>query len=235
VEQLCEAANVAEEGIPRMIEQLLPAGAVAVEAFEDAPGEPVFPGEEDLVANAVESRRCEFVTARRCAREALAKLGHAHAPIRIGPNREPQWPAGLVGSITHTAGFRAAAVAPRSVLASVGIDIEPNRPLPEGVEQSVTVAGEAEMLAALAVAGRLTNWDRLLFSAKESVYKAWYPLTSRWLGFEDARLTIDPAAGTFAAKRLIDGTRMDGQAALTELRGRFLVARGLIATAVTVL
>jgi 4'-phosphopantetheinyl transferase N-terminal domain len=65
-----------------MIEQLLPAGVVAVEAFEDVLGEPVFPGEEDLVANAVEGRRREFVTARHCAREALAKLGHAPVPIR---------------------------------------------------------------------------------------------------------------------------------------------------------
>jgi 4'-phosphopantetheinyl transferase EntD len=90
-----------------MIEQLLPAGVVAVEVFEDVPGEPVFPGEEDLVANAVVRRRCEFVTARRCAHQALAKLGHAPAPIRTGPKREPQWPAGLVGSITHTTGLRA--------------------------------------------------------------------------------------------------------------------------------
>ena len=216
-----------------MIEQLLPAGVVAVEAFEDVPGEPVFPGEEDLVANAVESRRREFVTARRCAREALAKLGHAPAPIRPGPKREPQWPAGLVGSITHTTGFRAAAVAPRSVLASVGIDTEQNGPLPDGVEESVTVPGEPEMLAALARAFPATHWGRLLFSAKESIYKAWYPLTGRWLGFEDARLTIDPA-GTFAAKLLIDGARTDGEPPLTELRGRFLVARGLVATAVTV-
>jgi 4'-phosphopantetheinyl transferase EntD len=217
-----------------MIEQLLPAGAMAVEAFEDVPGEPVFPGEEDLVANAVESRRREFVTARRCAREALAKLSHAPTPIRSGPMREPQWPSGIVGSITHTRGFRAAAVAPRSVLSSVGIDTESNCPLPDGIEDSVVVPGESEMLAALAHAVPLTHWGRLLFSAKESVYKAWYPLTGRWLGFEDARLTIDPAAGTFAAKLLVDGARKDGKPPLTELHGRFLVARGLIATAVTV-
>jgi 4'-phosphopantetheinyl transferase EntD len=216
-----------------MIEQLLPAGVAVVEAFEDLPGEPAFPGEEDLVVHAVEVRRREFVTARRCAREALAKLGHAPAPIRLGPKREPQWPVGLVGSITHTVGFRAAAVAPQSVLASVGIDTEQDDPLPDGVEEWVTVPGEPEMLAALARAFPVTHWGRLLFSAKEAVYKAWYPLTGRWLGFEDARLTIDPA-GTFAAKLLIDGARMDGEPPLTEARGRFLVARGLVATAVTV-
>ena len=216
-----------------MIEQLLPGGVVVVEAFEDLPGEMVFPGEEDLVANAVEGRRREFVTARRCAREALAELGHAPAAIRSGPKREPQWPAGVVGSITHTAGFRAAAVAPRSIFASIGIDSEQNGPLPNGIEESITVAGEPEMLAALDSAFPRTQWSRLLFSAKESIYKAWYPLTSRWLGFEDARLTIDPA-GTFAARLLIDGARTDGGPPLTELRGRFLVAQGLIATAVAV-
>ena len=79
-----------------MIEQLLPADVVVVEAFEDVPGEPVFPGEEDLIANAVESRRNEFVTARRCAREALAQLGHQPGPIRLGGKREPRWPAGVV-------------------------------------------------------------------------------------------------------------------------------------------
>ncbi len=216
-----------------MIGQLLPAGVVAVEAFEDVPGEPEFPGEEDLVVNAIESRRREFATARRCAREALARFGHAPAPIRRGSNREPLWPPGLVGSITHTTGYRGAAVAPRSVVASVGIDTEQDDPLPDDVEEAVTVRREPEMLAALALAFPLTQWGRLLFSAKESIYKAWYPLTGRWLGFEDTCLTIDPA-GAFAATLLIDGARTDRGPPLTELQGRFLIARGLIATAVTV-
>jgi 4'-phosphopantetheinyl transferase EntD len=217
-----------------MIEKLLPSGVVVIEAFEDLPSEAVFPGEEDLIANAVEGRSREFITARRCAREALAKLGYSPAPIRSGPKREPQWPPGVVGSITHTVGFRAAAVAPLSIVASIGIDAEQNQPLPDGIEQFVTVAGEPQMLADLTSAFPVTHWGRLLFSAKEAIYKAWYPLTGRWLGYEDARLTIDPA-GQFAAKLLIDGARSDGGPALTELHGRFLIARGLIATTVTVL
>lgn len=216
-----------------MIEQLLPAGVAVVEAFEDLPGEPVFPGEEDLIANAVDSRRSEFVTARRCAREALVQLGHPPSAIRLGGKREPQWPAGVVGSITHTAGFRAAAVAPRSLLASIGIDTEQNSPLPNGVEDLVTVASERDLLTTLTRAFPMTHWERLLFSAKEAIYKAWYPLTRRWLGFENARLTIDPV-GTFVAALLIDGARNDGEPPLTELHGRFLVARGLVSTAVTV-
>ena len=216
-----------------MIEKLLPHGVVAVETYEDVPGQPSFPGEESLVVNAVETRRREFITARHCAREALAKLGYAPVAIRAGRKREPLWPAGVVGSITHTTGFRAAAVASQSVLASIGIDTEQNDRLPDGVEESITVQGERKMLAALSRAFPATHWDRLLFSAKESVYKAWYPLTGRGLGFEDARLVIDPV-GTFAAKLLVDGARTDGGLPLVEFRGRFVVAHGLIATAVTV-
>ena len=122
---------------------------------------------------------------------------------------------------------------PERCLPGIGIDTEQNEPLPDRVEELVTVPGESEMLAALARASPETRWDRLLFSAKESVFKAWYPLTGRWLGFEDARLTIDPT-GTFSAELLIDGSRKDGERPLTQLHGNFLRAHGLVATAVIV-
>jgi enterobactin synthetase component D / holo-[acyl-carrier protein] synthase len=216
-----------------VIETLLPPAVVPVEAFDDVPGEAPFPGEEDLIAKAVESRRREFVTARRCARTALRAFGYPDAPIRPGPKREPQWPAGMAGSITHCAGYRAAAVARTSDIALLGIDAEPNGPLPEGVAEAITVPGEPEMLDRLAGTHPDTHWGRLLFSAKESVYKAWFPVTRRWLGFEEARLTIDPDAGTFAATLLVDGVRIDGGPALSVLHGRFRVDRGLVLTAVT--
>ncbi|MBU8859849.1 MULTISPECIES: 4'-phosphopantetheinyl transferase superfamily protein [unclassified Micromonospora] len=216
-----------------MIEVLLPAGTPAVEAFTDVPDEAPYPGEEDLVARAVAARRQEFVTARRCAREALACLGYAPAPIRPGPRREPVWPDGVVGSITHCTGYRAAAVAPAGALAGLGIDAEPHEPLPDGVAGVVLTAGEPDRLAALRAADPATHWDRLLFSAKESVYKAWYPLTGRWLGFEEAELTFD-RSGRFTARILVDGTRTDGGPALDVLDGRWLVAGGLLLTAVVV-
>src|SRR5271170_2211017 len=161
-----------------MIEQLLPASIVVIEAFGDVPGEAVFSGEEDLIVNAIEGRRREFVTTRRCAREALARLGYPPVPIRSGPKREPQWPTGVVGSLTHTTGFRAAAVAPRTILASIGIDCEESRPLPDGIEETVAMPAEREILGALSRGYPEIHWGRLLFSAKESLFKAWYPLTS---------------------------------------------------------
>jgi 4'-phosphopantetheinyl transferase EntD len=215
-----------------VIADLLPPGVVAVEAFGDIPGEPIFPGEEALVARAVPARRREFVTARRCAREALGRLGFPPAPIGTGPRREPLWPDGVAGAITHCTGYRAAAVT--TMLASVGIDAEPSGPLPPDVAEQVAAVGELDMLAELAGADPSIPWDRLLFSAKESVYKAWYPLTGRWLGFEDAVLAVDPATRTFRARILARGERTDGGPPLTGLDGRYAVTDRWVLTAVTV-
>ncbi|MFG1653300.1 4'-phosphopantetheinyl transferase [Micromonospora sp. NPDC049275] len=210
-----------------MIEDLLPAGVRVAEAFRDLDDEPVYPGEESATAQAVESRRREFVTARRCAREALAQLGVPPGPILRGERREPVWPAGVVGSITHCAGYRGAAVADAGHLASLGIDAETHAPLPEGVLEAVTVPAERPRLAALAVQDSSVCWDRLLFSAKESVYKAWFPLARRMLGFDEAELTFDPAAAVFRARVLVTGP-------VSGFTGRWLVKDGLVLTAVTV-
>ncbi|MEV7629543.1 4'-phosphopantetheinyl transferase superfamily protein [Actinoplanes sp. NPDC089786] len=215
-----------------MIKALLPPAVVAVEAFDDVPGEAPFPGEEDLIARAVEARRREFITARRCARTALRAFGYPDAPILSGPRREPRWPAGIAGSITHCAGYRAAAVARAADVDLLGIDAEPNAPLPEGVAGSITVPGEPAMIDRLAGSHPGPHWGRLLFSAKESVYKAWFPVTRRWLGFEQARLAIDPDAGTFTATLLVDGARIDGNPPLSLLHGRFAVTHDLILTVV---
>ena len=173
------------------------------------------------------------VTSRRCAREALVRLGQDPVPIRAGPSREPRWPDGLVGSITHTAGFRAAAVASQKDVASIGIDTEQNAPRPEGVAELVAFEGELEMLATLTRTCPETQWRRILFGAKESIYKAWFPLTHRWLGFENVRLMIDPT-GNFEARLNIDGFRADDGPPLSKLSGGFVVTRELISTAVTV-
>jgi 4'-phosphopantetheinyl transferase EntD len=216
------------------MDDLVPSGVAVAEAFRDRDDEPVFPGEEFVVARSVDSRRREFVTARRCARAALAALGIPAAPILPGPKHEPVWPGGVVGSITHCAGYRGAAVARRSALASVGIDAEPHAPLPEGVLEAIITPAERPRLAGLAERHPARCWDRLLFSAKESVYKAWFPLTRRMLGFDEADLVVDVAAGTFSARLLVPGTRVDGAPALTGFTGRFLFEGALVLTAVTV-
>jgi len=217
-----------------MLDRLLPAAAVCREAFDDAEAAPLFPEEERAVGAAVDKRRREYATVRRCAREALAALGLPPGPVLSGPKREPLWPDGVVGSLTHCAGYRAAALARARDLASIGVDAEPNEPLPDGVLASIALPEELAQTAELAAAGGAVCWDRLLFSAKESIYKAWYPLARRWLGFEEARVTVDPDAGTFTAALLVAGPVLADGAPLAGFSGRWLVDRGLVVTAIAV-
>ncbi len=214
-----------------MIQEILPAGVAAAEAFDDPPDAALFPAEEAFIARAAAKRRREFATARACARQALAQLGLPPTPIVAGPRGEPQWPAGVVGSITHCAGYRASAVACAQDMLSIGLDAEPDGALPGGVLPRVAADGEQARLAALATARPGVSWDRLLFSAKESAYKAWFPLAHRWLGFLDAAVDIDPAAGTFSVRLLVDGPLVHGRP-LTRFTGRWLARDGLIATAI---
>jgi 4'-phosphopantetheinyl transferase EntD len=216
-----------------VIEEILPGSVAAEEAFDDPPGATLFPEEEAVLARAVDKRRREFTTVRLCASRAVARLGAAPVPLVPGRRGAPQWPPGLVGSMTHCAGYRAAAVARAGDLRAVGIDAEPNQPLPDGVLEAVARAEEQARLSDLAVGAPDVCPDRLLFSAKESVFKAWFPLTGRELGFDEAALTFDPAGRTFCARLLADPPVVDG-CALTELSGRWVAGRGLLVTAVVV-
>jgi 4'-phosphopantetheinyl transferase EntD len=216
-----------------MLQQILPAEVAATEAFEDQPGAMLFREEQAVIARAVGKRRREFITARACAHAALARLGVPPVPILPGAGGAPQWPPGVVGSITHCAGYRAAAVASTRDAVSLGLDAEPDGTLPDGVLDIVTIGAERVQFAELMAAAPGVSWDRLLFSAKESVYKAWFPLTQRWLGFEDAQIVIDPKHGTFTAHLLVPGPLVAG-APLTTLHGRWLTARGLVLTAILV-
>jgi 4'-phosphopantetheinyl transferase EntD len=214
-----------------VIEEILPAGVVAVDTREDWLDIELFAEERAALGQAVEKRRREFVTARACARRALAQLGLPPTSIPTGERGEPRWPPGVVGSITHCAGYRACALARAGEIAAVGIDAEPHEPLPDGVLGEIARVEERGRLGALMLAEPAVRWDRLLFSAKEAVYKVWFPLAERWLGFEDATLRIDPDRRVFDAHLLVPGPVV-GKRTLTALRGRWLVRDGLVLTAI---
>ncbi len=212
-----------------MIEAILPTAARSAESLGDAEPPPPLAAEAALVAGAVPKRRREFAGGRDCARRALAALGLPPAPILAGERGEPLWPQGVVGTITHCAGYRASAVAPADEVAALGIDAEPHAPLPEGVLEAIARREEVERLAALAAAEPAVHWDRLLFCAKESIYKAWYPLARRPLGFEEASVSFDRGGG-FTAQLLAPAPTVSGEPWI-EPRGRWLVSAGLALTA----
>jgi 4'-phosphopantetheinyl transferase EntD len=206
-----------------MIERLLPTSAVGADLFADEPAA-LFPEEEAVIARAVDKRRREFTTVRACARRALAALGHPPAPLVPGERGAPRWPAGIVGSMTHCDGYRGCVLARATDFASIGIDAEPNLPLPDGVERLISLPRERTHLAELAGRSPAVCWDRLLFCAKESVYKAWSPIVGTWLDFEAAQVEIS-ADGSFAARILIP-------APVTGFTGHWLCDRGYIVTVI---
>ncbi len=221
-----------------MIERILPDAVACAETFDDPSDAVLYPQEEAVISRAVEKRRREFRTVRHCARLAMRELGLPPAPVLPGEHREPLWPPGVVGSMTHCAGYRAAAVARSRDLLTIGIDAEPHEPLPPDVLDAIALTEEQAQITKLAAAHRAPHWDRVLFCAKESVYKAWFPLAQRWLGFSDAVITInpvmvDPAEGTFTARLLAAGPTIAGQA-VTGFDGRWLIGDSLVVTTIAV-
>ncbi|MDT5013894.1 MAG: hypothetical protein QOD39_54 [Mycobacterium sp.] len=220
--------------LAKLLSDVLPGvdALAAAEMYTDPPELAPLPEEEPLIAKSVAKRRNEFITVRYCARQALAELGVAPVPILKGEKGEPCWPDGVVGSLTHCQGFRGAAVGRHDGVRSVGIDAEPHDVLPKGVLDSISLP--AERIELLALPSGL-YWDRILFCAKEATYKAWFPLTRRWLGFEDAHITFDVdatgTAGGFSSRILIDPAAVSGPP-LEMLSGRWSVRDGLTLTAI---
>ncbi|MGK4578830.1 4'-phosphopantetheinyl transferase family protein [Kitasatospora sp. HPMI-4] len=216
-----------------MIERILPAQVASAETrAEDEPIE-LFPEEAAHIRQSVPRRQGEFRAVRACARRALAELGHPAAPLLPGERGAPRWPEQVVGSMTHCLGYRAAALAPAAEVLTIGIDAEPNAPLREGVLEAIARPEELPRLRELAATDPAVSVDRLLFSAKESVYKAWFPLMGVMLDFSEATLAFG-ADGTFTARLLVPGPVVEGRR-LPGFEGRWLAEDGLVVTAITVL
>jgi 4'-phosphopantetheinyl transferase EntD len=215
-----------------LLSGVVPSPVASAELYGDPPELTPLPEEEPLIARSVAKRRNEFITVRYCARQALGELGLPPVPILKGDKGEPCWPDGVVGSLTHCEGFRGAVVGRSAEVRSVGIDAEPHGVLPNGVLNAISLPAERSELVELPAG---LHWDRILFCAKEATYKTWYPLTHRWLGFEDAHITFSVdatgAGGAFESRILIDPAAESGPP-LTALSGRWSVDKGLVLTAI---
>lgn len=174
--------------------------------------------ERAAVVGAGDRRRREFLSGRACAHAALAALGRDEGAVGIGPDRQPQWPAGVVGSISHAGDRAGAVVAPADAVWAVGFDLEPlDPPLTPEVERLVAVAPDP------ADAYR----SKVAFSAKECVYKCLFPVTGWRLDFGDVTVDLDLGAGRFHA-------RLTAQFPHPPLHGRVVVEDGYVFTGLTV-
>lgn len=174
-----------------LLQALFPAGAFVAEMRE--PGDPalLFPAEARCLGRAVPKRIQEFAAGRLCARRSLAEFGIADFPIIAASDRQPIWPAALVGSITHSGGFAAAVAAPKTRIAAIGIDSEVVQAVGSEIWPSICAPAELRWVRSLPVDGQGAA-VAFLFSAKEAFYKCQYPLTGEWLDFHDLWVTPAP-------------------------------------------
>jgi 4'-phosphopantetheinyl transferase EntD len=172
-------------------------------------------------------RADQFCAGRRCANTALRRLGHIGAEVARGNAGEPLWPRGVVGSITHGAGRCAAVVAPRdNTLIGLGIDVARHAPLADRVARRVL---PGSCWPGLDIVPGI-QWGAVVFSAKEAVFKAWYPLARSFLRFADAHLEVH-GDGTIEVEvaRAPRGSWVG-----TTWHGRYLVDGGTVRTIVVV-
>ena len=177
--------------------QVCPSDVAFATCRTDCDPSTLFSTELEVIKPAVPSRQAEFAAGRLAARAALAQLGQAPVAIVAGSGREPLWPEGFVGSISHCRTVAIAAAAKsNSQLGFIGIDIEETEPLDSDLWDSICSSNERELFQLGTGAGRQA---KIIFSIKEAVYKAQYPATGRLLDFRDVDILSIDADGHFVA------------------------------------
>jgi 4'-phosphopantetheinyl transferase EntD len=214
--------------VQALTESVLPAGiAVAARNPRDIPGAPD-PSEALAVENAVPRRLAEFHAGRAAARAAMVALSLPPRPVPMGPDRAPVWPAGVTGSISHSATACVAAVGHAEDWAGIGVDIEEDSALAPLLVAEICTRAERIWLGTQPGPERGVM-AKLIFSAKEAAYKAQYPLTGQLFGFDALEVRIDRVETVFEARFLAaQGCFEVG----TVLAGAYVHAAGLIVTGV---
>lgn len=204
--------------------RLFPAGVATAALPADAA--PVELTEIESLAGArfVGSRLHHFAVGRACARLALRALTGSEACVGMLPNGSPAWPAGVIGSITHSRALVAAAAAHAGEIEDLGIDVEDATRHSARLERWACTPAELRTLRKLPAPAGSTGWSAIVFSAKEAVYKAVNPSTGIPLRFHDVELDFEPDAGTYTV-RLVRA--IEGPGAWVErLTGRYAMADG---------
>ena len=184
------------------------------------------------IQRSVAKRQAEFLAGRLCARAALQQLDHLDCVPAIGEDRAPVWPAHISGSITHSTGHAAAIVAHTAQWRGLGMDLENVLTL----ERAERLAGEiltADEMRRMADLPReqIALLVTLTFSAKESLFKALYPIVQKRFYFEHAELLEWSESGQLRLRLLTDlssewchGKELVGQFAVSDGQLLSLVA-----------
>jgi len=215
------------------VSRLFPEGTFAAELCGSGDASGLLPAEAAYVRDAAPKRQAEFAAGRWCARRALGYLGYIDFALLPRVDRSPDWPSGVVGSITHTDGYCAAVVADARRFQAIGVDAEIVGRVTEETWPQLFTAPDAAQIASAPAAER-ARLATIVFSAKEAFYKCQYALTEGWVGFLDVSIELaesDARAGTFTVRSAGHLPMLD---AIVPVRGRFDVDAGLVLTGVSI-
>jgi 4'-phosphopantetheinyl transferase EntD len=182
--------DVTDSGLTSRIAELFPA-RVAVSACATLPANArLLPAEEPDTAAMVPHRLREYTLGRHCARTALRNIGHAAVAVPRNADRSPAWPAGIIGSISHSGDIAAAVVGHATDFAGLGLDIESPEPL--STDLAAMICRDDE--------GRSGDNAKLLFGIKEAIYKCIYPTVGIYVDFKEMAVELNLAGSSFTAQ-----------------------------------
>lgn len=188
--------------------------------------DPLLPYEEIAIEHAVDKRRMDYTAGRSAARRSMRALGLPPKPLLRAPTRDPLWPAGIVGTISHTDKLCVAMTAPTQSHWALGADVEEERALAPCLADEVF--SESDRVRGVA--------DRALpihiFSIKEAIFKAYFPTTKTFLEFGDVDIEFGPRTGSFRAN--IARWRCAPPWRTRRLKGRYGVIGGYVVCCVEV-
>ncbi len=181
--------------VASFLEAKFPSTACVAGELEGMQGS-LYPEEVRYAMGCCQKRQREFVAGRTAARIAMERLGVAPTALPRGERREPVWPSGIVGSITHTGGYCIAFLARSSDYASLGVDIEQPARVGQELLGRIVTSKELQMLKGVANIP-VSLGAALIFSAKEAAFKLLYPLFGEELSFKEAEATLFFDQGCF--------------------------------------
>ncbi|EHH09284.1 4'-phosphopantetheinyl transferase family protein [Mesorhizobium amorphae] len=152
----------------------------------------LFSSEVATLGRAVAKVRRQSGAARIIARTLLGQMGFPPTPIVKTRSGVPTWPAGIVGSMAHHDTAAAAAIVEKKSIVTLGIDIEPNEPLPKELVELIATPRERQVYESSLLS------MRILFVLKEAVYKAYFPIYQNFLDFQDVEIDMDARLGRVA-------------------------------------
>ncbi len=198
---MCENSIIKQCEIRAIFESIVPSNVACASVSISNDSTSPYAVEITAMRKAVAQRRYEFFAGRKAARQALGKLGIEPLAIPIGLQRDPVWPKGIVGAITHTHDHAVAIVASANCFRGVGLDLEKNGRISEVLAAEIEASAGGlnsdtkDRLSSNGICGHT-----LRYSAKESGFKAYFPLYKHFLAYKDVTCTVDLTTNSFTLR-----------------------------------